>query len=97
MVAAGPVEKITDAEEMLAKARAMEQAGVASCNQYAPECSQNGDAASKQLFEVPVGEEEGHYAHFDEQLENIKRFGPNYLALQSFQQTSREATANPEQ
>jgi bacterioferritin len=97
MVVAGPVEKITDPEKMLAKARAMEQAGVASYNQYALECSQNADAASKQIFEVLVGEEEGHYDQFDKQLENVKRFGPNYLALQSFQQARQEATPTPEQ
>jgi len=97
MVVAGPVEKLTDAGKALAKARAMEQASAASYNQYALECSQNADAVSKQLFEVLVGEEEGHYDQFDKQLENIKRFGPNYLALQSFQQARQEATATPEQ
>ena len=28
----------------------------------------------------------GHYDQFDKQLENIKRFGSSYLALQSFAQ-----------
>jgi len=31
-----------------------------------------------------VQDEEGHFAQFETQRDNIKRFGPNYLALQSF-------------
>ena len=29
-------------------------------------------------------DEEAHFDEFDKQVDNIKRFGPNYLALQSF-------------
>jgi bacterioferritin len=39
------------------------------------------------MFENLVNDEEGHFDQFDKQLENIKRFGPNYLALQSFEKT----------
>ncbi len=84
MVAAGPVEKITDAQKILARAAEMEQAGVNAYNQAAIQCGQNADAASKQVFESLVNDEERHFDQFDKQLENIKRFGPNYLALQSF-------------
>ena len=86
MVTAGPVEPITDAQKALTKAAQMEQAGVTSYNQSAIKCGQNADAASKQIFESLVNDEEGHYDEFDKQLDNIKRFGPNYLALQSFNQ-----------
>jgi len=85
MVAAGPVEKITDPEKILARAAAMEQEAVASYNQAAILCAQNADAVSKQLFEAKVADEERHFDLFDKQLDNIKRFGPNYLALQSFE------------
>ena len=84
MVAAAPVETITDAQKILACAAQMELAGVASYNQAALQCSQNADAVSKQLFESLVGDEERHFDQFDKQLDNIKRFGQNYLALQSF-------------
>ena len=87
MVAAGPVEKITDAQKILAKAAQMEHDAVTSYNQFALKCSQNADAASKQVFEALVNDEEGHFDQFDKQLDNIKRFGPNYLALQSFEKT----------
>jgi len=92
MVPAGPVEKITDAQQILAKAAEMEQAGVTSYNQAAIQCAQNADAVSKQIFESLVGDEERHFDLFDKQLDNIKRFGPNYLALQSFDKTPE----NPE-
>jgi bacterioferritin len=96
MVPAGHVEKITEAQKILAKAADMEQAGVASYNQAAIKCGQNADAASKQIFEVLVNDEERHFDQFDKQLDNIKRFGPNYLALQSFQQAPETPAAAQE-
>ena len=32
-----------------------------------------------------MADEERHFDAFDKQLDNIKRFGPSYLALQSFE------------
>lgn len=90
MSVAGPVEKITDPSAMLAKAAGMEEGSAHDYNQFALECSANADSASRQIFEQLVADEEGHYDEFDKQLQNINRFGPSYLALQSF---SREAEA----
>jgi bacterioferritin len=84
MAVAGPVEKITDPAAMLTKAAAMEEGSVKDYNAFALECSANADAISKQLFETLTADEERHYDQYDKQLDNIKRFGPNYLALQSF-------------
>lgn len=84
MALAGPVVAITDPAKILARAAAMEQEGVSSYNKFALECSANADAVSKQLFEALVNDEERHFDEFDKQLDNIKRFGPSYLALQSF-------------
>jgi bacterioferritin len=89
MELAGPVEQITDAEKMVACAAAMEEQSAADYNKWALECSANADSASKQMFEGLVGEEEGHYDIFDKQLDHIKRFGPNYLALQSFEEAAQ--------
>ena len=94
MVAAGPVEQITEAQKILAKAAEMEQAGVDTYNQAAIKCGQNADAASKQVFESLVNDEEGHFDKFDQQLDNIKRFGPNYLALQSFEKAPEPPAAS---
>jgi len=96
MVPAGPVEKITDAQQILAKAAEMEQAGVTSYNQAAIQCAQNADAVSKQIFESLVSDEERHFDQFDKQLDNIKRFGPSYLALQSFEKAPEQSAASEE-
>ncbi len=40
----------------------------------------NGGLCTEQM----VVDEEGHFDLFDKQLDNIERFGPSYLALQSF-------------
>ena len=84
MVPAGPVEKILEPEAILVKVMAMEEDGVRTYNQAAHECAANADAATKQLFERLVGDEEGHFDQFEKQHDNIKRFGLSYLALQSF-------------
>ena len=84
MAAAGPVMTVTDPAKMLAKAIEMEQGSAHDYNCAAQTCGANADAVSKQLFERLVADEEGHQDEFERQLENIKRFGPSYLALQSF-------------
>lgn len=84
MAAAGMVEKMTEPALMLAKAMAMEEGSARDYNLWALECSKNADAASKQIFEKLIQDEEGHFDAFEKQHENIQRFGPNYLALQSF-------------
>ena len=73
----------------------MEEESAAAYNKWALECSANADSASKQMFESLVADEEGHYDIFDKQLDNIKRFGPNYLALQSFNKGGAAAEAAP--
>ena len=93
MVAAGPTEKVTDPQKMLAKAAAMEREAVTVYNQFALQAGQSADAATKQVFEALVNDEESHYDQFDKQLENIKRFGLSYLALQSFEQTPAQPPA----
>ena len=84
MVAAAPVERIVDPEAILLKAMAMEEGSARFYNQAAIECGANADAATKQIFERLVGDEEGHFDQFEKQHDNIKRFGLSYLALQSF-------------
>lgn len=84
LVPAGPVEKIADPEAILEKAMAMEEESARFYNQAAMECGTNADAATKQIFEGLVGDEEGHFDQFEKQRDNIKRFGLSYLALQSF-------------
>jgi bacterioferritin len=93
MTPAGPVERITEPQAIVARAAELEHEAVGTYNQFALEASKNADSASKQLFESLVNDEEGHYDEFDKQLDNIKRFGPNYLALQSFNTGTGEGGA----
>lgn len=93
MVAAGLVQKVTEPDAILAGAAEMEQRAVQMYNRFAPRSAENADAATKQLFESLVGDEEGHFDEFDRQLDNIKRFGPSYLVLQSFGTASPDGAA----
>lgn len=93
MVSAGGIERITEPDAIVAKASEMEQGAVGVYNDYALKCSQNADAATKQIFEALVADEERHYDEFDKQVDNIKRFGPSYLALQSFGAAPPESSA----
>ncbi len=93
MEVAGPVEKITDPNEALSMAAQMEHQAVQDYNKFALECNSNADSASKAVFETLVSEEEGHFDAFDQQVDNIKRFGPAYLALQSFDTSAGAANA----
>jgi len=93
LVPAGGVEKINEPEAIIRRACEMEQAAVDMYNKSALACSENADSASKQLFESLVTDEEGHFDEFDKQFDNIKRFGPSYLALQSFGQSPEPGAA----
>lgn len=90
MVPASAVDKIADPVKVLAKAAQMETQSAQNYNKWARECSENLDAASKQIFEELIGDEEGHFDEFDKQQEHIHQFGQAYLALQSF---GKETTA----
>ncbi|HEX7727534.1 MAG TPA: ferritin-like domain-containing protein [Terracidiphilus sp.] len=92
MVPGFAVEKITDPVKMLAKAAAMEASSARDYNQWARQCGENLDSATKKLFEALVGDEETHFDAFDKQQEHIQKFGPAYLALQSF---GKEEAATP--
>lgn len=82
--AADPVERIQEPLAILEKAMKMEEASIIDYNNFAIECGKAADAKTKQLFETLVTDEERHFDAWDKQLENIRRFGVNYLALQSF-------------
>jgi bacterioferritin len=84
MQAADGMERITDPAAMLAKAIEMERSSARDYNTAAQKCGADADAASKQVFESLVGDEEGHQDEFEKQLDHLQRFGPAYLALQSF-------------
>jgi len=96
MVAAEPVQKVTDVKKMLETAAQMEEQSAADYNRMANECAQNADSVSKKLFEELVADEERHFDQYDQELENLGRFGKDYLALQSIERSKSRGDATAE-
>jgi bacterioferritin len=93
MVASAEVNKIHDVKKMLETARGMEQKSVMDYNRWANECSANADSMSKKLFEDLVMDEERHYDQYDTELDNMAKFGDQYLALQSIERSKARGAA----
>jgi bacterioferritin len=87
MELAGEVKMVKNVKEMLEMAANMEETSAQEYNEWANECAKNADAVSKKLFEELVAEEERHFNQFDDEMENLKKFGDNYLALQSIERS----------
>jgi len=92
MKALGEVQKIQDVREMLKKGTLMEESSAKSYNLWANECAVNADSVSKKLFEDLVTDEERHYDQYDTELENMAKFGDQYLALQSIERSKNIAS-----
>ncbi len=92
MAASAETQKLTEVGEMLKLAAKMEEDSAKEYNLWANECAANADSVSKQLFESLVIEEETHYDQYDTELDNMKKFGPNYLALQSIERSKGRDT-----
>ncbi len=97
MKAAEDVKKIHDVKEMLEMAAAMETQSANDYNKWANECAQNADSVSKKLFELLVEEEERHFDQYDVELDNLSKFGDNYLALQSIERSKTVSAGRPVQ
>ncbi|WP_035215822.1 bacterioferritin [Desulfobulbus elongatus] len=95
MVSSCPVSPVQDVNEMLTMARQMELDSARSYNLWANECGANADSVSKKIFEDLVVDEEGHYDAFDIEMGNMKKFGANYLALQSIERSKTRAQMPP--
>lgn len=93
--ASNDVSKIHVVKEMLEMAAAMETSSANDYNKWANECAQNADSVSKKLFETLVGDEERHFNQYDDEMENLKKFGDNYLALQSIERSKNIGTGRP--
>ncbi len=95
MVASQSVKKIHDVKEMLELASEMETSSATDYNKWANECASNADSVSKKLFELLVEDEERHFDQFDVEMENLRKFGDNYLALQSIERSKNISTGRP--
>jgi len=87
MHASAEVNKIHDVKKMLETDAGMETQSANDYNHWANECAQNADSVSKKLFETLVGDEERHFDQYDVEMENLVKFGDNYLALQSIERS----------
>ena len=96
MMASGSVEKVHDVKSMLEKARGMEEDSINDYNKWANECSMNADAGSKKVFEALVDEEERHFSQYDLEMQKIKKFGEQFLALQSMEGSKAAPAGTPE-
>ncbi len=95
MKAADDVKKVHEVKEMLRMAVAMEESSARDYNLWANECSANADSVSKKLFESLVEDEERHGDQYDVEMENMRKFGDNYLALQSIERSKNMASGRP--
>lgn len=95
MVPAAPVSKITEPLAMLEMALRLEQEAIRSYNLSANECGAQADSATKRLFEDLVMEEEAHFDQFDTQLEMVRKYGEQFLALQGIERSKTLAAAVP--
>ena len=93
--AADDVRKIHDVKAMLKMATEMETASARDYNAWANECSANADSVSKKLFEALVEDEERHFNQYDNEVDNLKKFGDNYLALQSIERSKNMSVGKP--
>jgi bacterioferritin len=87
MTISNPVKQIHDVREMLAMAASMEEGSANDYNLWANECATNADSISKKLFEELVGDEERHLDQYEDEMENLQKYGDNYLALQSIERS----------
>ena len=99
MKASEEVKQITSVKEMVEFARQSEEDAIVMYNNFAIACGNHADSVSKKLFEELVLDEENHYAEFDDEMENMLKFGEQYLVLQSMERSKKKATlaaaANP--
>jgi bacterioferritin len=89
------VAKVHDVKKMLVMAADMETSSANDYNKWANECAQNADSVSKKLFESLVEDEERHFDQYDVEMENLHKFGDNYLALQSIERSKNMGMGRP--
>ncbi|DAB33322.1 MAG TPA: bacterioferritin [Sulfurospirillum sp. UBA12182] len=93
MEAADSVKQITEVKEMIKFAQESENEAVEMYNRFAIECSNNADSVSKSLFESLVVDEERHFGQFDDEMDNLEKYGDRYLVLQSMERSKKSSVA----
>lgn len=75
--------QMEDPAEMLQFSMQLEQATIDFYNEASRLASEQKDAVTHKMFQDIIVEEERHLDTFRTELQNLKEFGDNYLALQS--------------
>lgn len=95
MVVGEKVEKEKEVTGMLNMAKGMEEKSYEMYNDFARQCSDNNDSASRRLFEQLVDDEERHFDQYDLESDNLNKYGDNYLALQSIERSKTYSAGQP--
>ncbi len=96
-IAMEPSQKVhytSDIREMLTFSVGEEESAIMMYNDFANQSATNLDSVTKRLFEDIVIDEERHFDQFDTEIDNLERFGEQYLALQSIER-SKTRSAMP--
>jgi bacterioferritin len=93
--ASAEVEKIREVRAMLEMAQKLEEQSIQDYNNWAMQCAAHADSMSKKLFEELVMDEERHYGQYDTELENVAKYGNEYLALQSIERSKTLSLGPP--
>ncbi|MBI5095726.1 MAG: bacterioferritin [Candidatus Hydrogenedentes bacterium] len=88
-------KKVHDVKGMLACAAGMEEESAKEYNVWANQCGAHADSATKRIFEDLVADEERHYDQYTTEMENLEKFGQNYLALQSIERSKSVGAPAP--
>ena len=75
--------QITDPREALQFSIELEQSTIDKYNEASRLASEYGDAVTHRMFQNLIAEEEHHLDTFRTELQNLKDYGDEYLALQS--------------
>ena len=75
--------QMEDPAEMLRFSMQLEQSTIEFYNEASRLASENRDAVTHKMFQDIIVEEERHMDTFRTELQNLKDYGDNYLALQS--------------
>ncbi|MEG1635558.1 MAG: ferritin-like domain-containing protein, partial [Rikenellaceae bacterium] len=76
-----------EVKKMLEIAMKLEEMSIIDYNKSVQQCAENGDSGTKLIFDELVKAEEKHYDQFEIEMENMDKFGDNYLALQSIERS----------
>jgi len=96
MKPASEVKHIRDVEEMLKWAMKSEEDAMDMYNDFALEASKAKDSGTKQIFEQIIADEEMHFETFEQEFENLKKFGDRYLAQQAMERSKKRALNSAE-